>query len=246
MSRSYYVAALGLSLAAVLVAGCGGEYEKRLTKRVGEMKAGTGAVGVIGQAPGSIDPKLHNAPFDITDINRVATGVRIHLPKQFFKADGTPDFVLSPAPAEFASLTGGTVMAHFYTDAAANKKYGALIIMLRKTPGVADDAARQTMLNNYIASLPDPKPAFQDFVTPNGKWHKLTYQSQGTVRVDSMQGATEQVPVQNDIYIRGTTNEVVLFHIVAPTAVANTFDFFGAAEAAMKILQAGPPTITGS
>jgi hypothetical protein len=253
----------GLAMAMAMMVGCGGAaYEARMQKTVGDLKSGrVAAVGTAGTAAApapTSDARLFASPYTIYDSAGTKTGVTIYLPKEFVNADGSANFTNSDTFGGQRLTEPGvqtSIMAYYYAD-PSGKKYPAIITFSRlprpagAPPGTAEqnkavEAAALAAASQGMAPG-SPPLAMSDFPTASGNWRKLTSNKPLAVPVGDQNGAKELVDCRTDQYSLMTTEERVIFNVTAPTSVTNTFDFFGAVEAGLRAMQAGPPTVTGT
>jgi hypothetical protein len=250
----------GLALAMAMMVGCGGAaYEARMQKTVGDLKSGripaVGTASTTAAPAPTSDARLFASPYTIYDSAGTKTGVTIYLPKEFVNADGSANFTNTDTLGGVRLTQPGTqtsIMAHYYAD-ASGKKYPAVITFSYLPAGKTASAEQRATAEagmlaaaSQAATPGSPPPVMSDFPTASGKWRKFTYNQKSNVPVGDQNGAKEQVDSRVDTYVLMTTNEGAMFQVTAPMSVTTTFDFFGAVEAGLRAMQAGPPTVTGT
>lgn len=258
-ARIYSLLALStLALTLAGTVGCG-NYEARMQQRIGELKSGRAVVPGAPAAAGAIqpasDPRLFASPYTIYDSAGTKTGVTIYLPKEFVNADGSANFSNTEMLGNVRLTPPGnqtSLMTYFYAD-TSGKKLPAIIAFSRLPGGKAANAEQRAAAEGSViaaalkvAAAGSPAPTMSDFPTASGNWRKMTYNQRSRFPVGDANGAQEEMDSRIDSYLLMTTEEGVMIQVTAPTSVTNTFDFFGAVEAGLKLMQAGPPTVTGS
>lgn len=253
---------LSLVLLVGCVVGCGG-YEARLQQRIqslGPRKGTPNAVPDPTTTPAAVTPqttvdgRLFASPYTIYDSAGTKTGVTLYLPKEFVNADGSANFTNTETLGAARLTPPGaqtSVMTYFYAD-TSGKKLPAIITFFRMPAGAvqnADDRARAEgamLAAAQKVAAPGSNLVMESFPTAGLALRKFTYNQRSKFPVGDINAATEDFDSRIDTYALMTTGEGVVIQITAPTSVSNTFDFFGAAEAGLRLMIAGPPTVTGT
>jgi hypothetical protein len=229
--RQWSSVGLAAALVIAMATGCG-RYDSRLNDRLGSLRAGGG---------GAVDGRLFRSEMQIMDKNGGVTGLLIHLPKEFFTND-QPAFTslatLPPAAQQLGIVEADHSITYqiFWKD-AAGKEFPAYI---------------------HIATIPlsdsrDPKQLFANAWpgTTVASWTEFgklweRFSSTKDIAYTSRLNETVTMPGRVEAFYTRAADKgqvVVVWH--APSSITPTFDFFGAAEAAMKTIKITHPSTGG-
>lgn len=235
------VATFGASILSL--SGCGGgAYDEKMQQRIAELRSGTGSVAGAGAgttAATNIDPRLFPSPIDVADKNGQPTGIRLHLPKEFFNASNQPAFqALGPNNADAASIfrTRGakfispdeTILVNYelaWTNPANNKTMPLTICFKQFASGGAPS------LDSFFNNTPKT-----EFMTAQGvAWNRVSHD--GLMAAGAPQADRDAVIFV--AFARQFQTRDLYVSFLAPKEAADALQWESLVDACMKTISAG-------